>query len=63
MFDYQAGTIQTVQWKIDKELKGHQAKTRAEMKDLSERKLSAMASNPELLRGIFFRCCVADLLS
>jgi transposase len=45
------------------ELKGHQAKTREEMKELSERKLSAMARNPELLRGIFFRCCVADLLS
>jgi transposase len=45
------------------ELKGHQAKTREEMKVLSERKLSAMAGNPELLRGIYFRCCVADLLS
>jgi transposase len=45
------------------ELKGHQAKTRAELKVLSERKLSDMAGNPELLRGIFFRCCVADLLS
>src|SRR4051794_5685855 len=45
------------------ELKGHQAKTREEMKELSERKLTAMAGNPELLRGIFFRCCVADLLA
>jgi len=45
------------------ELKGHQAKTKAEMRELSEQKLSAMAKNPELLRGIFFRCCVADLLS
>lgn len=45
------------------ELKGHQAKTKEEMKDLSERKLADMAGNPELLRGIFFRCCVADLLS
>jgi len=45
------------------ELKGHQAQSREEMKTLSERKLSAMAANPELLRGIFFRCCVADLLS
>src|ERR1700737_677780 len=44
------------------ELKGHQAKTKEEMKVLSERKLSAMAGNPELLRGIYFRCCVADLL-
>jgi transposase len=45
------------------ELKGHQAKTREEMKVLSEQKLSARAGNPELLRGIYFRCCVADLLS
>jgi transposase len=45
------------------ELKGHQAKTREEMKELSERKLTSMAGNPELLRGIYFRCCVADLLA
>ncbi len=45
------------------ELKGHQAKNKAEMRDLAERKLTAMSENPELLRGIYFRCCVADLLS
>jgi transposase len=45
------------------ELKGHQAKTKPEIKGLAERKLTGMAQNPELLRGIFFRCCVADLLS
>jgi transposase len=45
------------------ELKGHQAKTRDEMKELSQRKLHSMANNPHLLRGIYFRCCVADLLS
>jgi transposase len=45
------------------ELQGHQAKSREEMKVLAERKLSSMAANPSLLRGIFFRCCVADLLS
>jgi transposase len=45
------------------ELKGHQAKSKPEIKELSERKLTAMAQNPELLRGIFFRCCVADLLA
>jgi transposase len=45
------------------ELTGHQAKSKPELKDLSERKLAAMAQNPELLRGIFFRCCVADLLA
>jgi transposase len=45
------------------ELKGHQAKTKAEIKDLAEKKLATMSQNPELLRGIYFRCCVADLLS
>jgi transposase len=45
------------------ELKGHQAKTKAELHTLAERKLSKMANDPELLRGIFFRCCVADFLS
>lgn len=45
------------------ELKGHQAKTKAQIKDLAERKLTAMSQNPQLLRGIYFRCCVADLLS
>jgi transposase len=44
------------------ELKGHQAKTKAELKVLAKRKLKKMASNPQQLRGIFFRCCVAELL-
>jgi hypothetical protein len=45
------------------ELKGHQAKTKAEIKQLAEDKLTNMSQNPQLLRGIYFRCCVADLLS
>lgn len=44
------------------ELKGHQAKTKQEMIVLAEQKLNNMANNPEQLRGIFFRCCVAELL-
>jgi transposase len=44
------------------EMKGHMARTKAEMKDLARRKLSKMQRNPRQLRGIFFRCCVADLL-
>jgi hypothetical protein len=44
------------------ELKGHQAKTKAELKALARRKLKKMANNPKQLRGIFFRCYVADLL-
>jgi transposase len=45
------------------ELKGHQARTKEELAKLATTKLEAMSENPELLRGIFFRCCVADLLS
>ena len=36
------------------ELKGHQAKTKAELKALARRKLKKMANNPKQLRGIFF---------
>jgi transposase len=43
------------------ELKGHQAKTKAELKELAQNKLETMSSNASLLRGIFFRCCVAEL--
>jgi transposase len=42
------------------ELKGHQAKTKEELHDLTQRKLESMSKNPSLLRGLFFRCCVAD---
>ena len=44
------------------ELKGHQARTKDELKDLTQTKLCAMSQDPELLQGIFFRCCIADLL-
>src|SRR3972149_506925 len=43
------------------ELKSHQAKTKAELKELTHRKLDNMSNNPHLIRGLFFRCCVADL--
>lgn len=43
------------------ELKSHQAKTKAELKELTHRKLDGMSNNPHLVRGLFFRCCVADL--
>lgn len=42
------------------ELKGHQAKTKIELKKMTQNKLEKMSNNPSLLRGIFFRCCVAD---
>jgi len=44
------------------ELKGHQARTKSELTDLTHTKLTAMSHDPELLQGIFFRCCIADLL-
>jgi transposase len=44
------------------ELKGHQAKTREELKSLTQTRLTTMSQDPELLQGIFFRCCIADLL-
>jgi transposase len=44
------------------ELKAHKAKTRAELKTLTQEKLKSMSRNPSLLRGLFFRCCVADFL-
>lgn len=43
------------------ELKGHQAKTKTELKKMTQNKLATMSRNPSLLRGIFFRCCVAEL--
>ena len=43
------------------ELKSHTAKTKNELTELTHRKLNGMANNPHLVRGLFFRCCVADL--
>ena len=43
------------------ELKAHQARTKAQLKELTQHKLENMSHDPSLLRGLFFRCCVADL--
>ena len=43
-------------------LKGHRAKTKEELKELTHRKLAKLANSSQTLRGIFFRCFVADLL-
>lgn len=45
------------------ELKGHQAKTKEELTVLANHKLTVMATNTELLQGIFFRCCMAEVLA
>ena len=42
------------------ELKSHTAKTQDELRNLAQKKLQGMANNQSLIRGIFFRCCVAD---
>lgn len=44
------------------ELKAHNAKTKKELKALTRNKLKRMSKNPSLLRGLFFRCCVADFM-
>ena len=43
------------------ELQSHQAKPKAELTRLARRKLQSMARRPQLMRGIFFRCCIAEL--
>jgi transposase len=43
------------------ELRAHKAKTKAELTELTRRKLRNMSRDRDLVRGIFFRCCVADL--
>jgi len=44
------------------ELKAHRAKTKQELYDLTEEKLENMSEDPDLLQGLYFRCCVAELL-
>ena len=43
------------------ELKSHTATSKPKLIKLTQRKLSKMSRDPKLLRGIYFRCCVADL--
>jgi transposase len=44
------------------ELKAHRAQTKQELYDLTEEKLEDMSQDRELLHGLYFRCCVAELL-
>lgn len=44
------------------ELKAHRATTKQELHDLTEQKLESMSQKRELLQGLYFRCCVAELL-
>jgi transposase len=45
------------------ELQSHSAKTKPELTQLARRKLQSMARRPGLMRGIFFRCCIAELFA
>jgi transposase len=42
------------------ELKGHQAKTKEDLHTLTQTKLATMSKDVSLLKGLLFRCCVAD---
>jgi transposase len=44
------------------ELKAHRAKNKQELFELTKHKLESMSKNKELLQGLYFRCCVAELL-
>jgi transposase len=44
------------------ELKAHRATTKQELYDLTEQKLENMGDDRDLLQGLYFRCCVAELL-
>lgn len=44
------------------ELKAHRAKNQAELVELTQEKLETMSEDAELLHGLYFRCCVAELL-
>jgi transposase len=44
------------------ELKAHRAKNKEELYKLTKKKLRAMSKNEDLLQGLYFRCCVAELL-
>jgi transposase len=47
----------------NQELASHQAKNKDELKKLTRRRLQSMARQPKLMRGLFFRCCVAELFN
>jgi transposase len=44
------------------ELKAHQATNKQELYQLTEAKLKNMMNDRDLLQGLYFRCCVAELL-
>jgi transposase len=45
------------------ELQGHQAIDKKGLKKTARKRLDKMARDPSLIRGIFFRCCIAELMN
>lgn len=45
------------------ELQGHQAIDKKGLKKVARKRLIKMARDPSLVRGIFFRCCIAELMN
>jgi len=46
----------------NQELKAHRATNKQELYKLTEEKLENMSDDRDLLQGLYFRCCVAELL-
>lgn len=44
------------------ELKAHRATNKEELYELAEEKLESMRDDRDLIQGLYFRCCVAELL-
>lgn len=47
----------------NEKLKGHQARSVKELREITQNKLSEMSSDESTLRALFFRSCVADLFA
>lgn len=45
------------------EMQGHQAIDKTGLKKVARKRLTKMARDPALMRGIFFRCCIAELMN
>lgn len=50
------------QYLKNESLKDHQARTKDELKKLARKKLREISKDESLVKGIFFRCCVADFM-
>jgi len=50
------------QYLKNESLKDHQARTKEELTKLTRKKLRDISQDESLIKGIFFRCCVADLM-